>query len=276
MRSWLVSAGALVVVLAGMSAVPAAAAAGAPSALYAGHSLTARTAADRLVSSSGEFTLAVFPAMVDLMQVQRMASGSTTGTDVWIAQDAGGGYQSDTDRSRLVMQTDGNLVLYTASGHALWSSGTRGTGSRNHIVMANNGDVIMYDAGGREVWSTRTTGILLASGHELLSGGRMIARWLYETGTYHVSILAMEPSGNLVLYCGSRVAWSTHTSVAGSHLTMGRTGNLAVVTPAGHLAWQSHTGYLGAASWMYGVTGVTIHAEQHPLVNVTPVASNCR
>lgn len=275
MRAYLTSIGAAIVVLAGLVVVAPDASAATPSILYAGQSLTARTASDELVSSSGEFTLAVSPDELVIEERQHMATGDTITVPTWYAEDFTGRYQSNYDHSRLVMQTDGNLVLYTAGGHALWSSGTRGTGSHNRILMQNNGNLAMYTSAGKAVWGTHTTGILLASGHELLSGQRMINRWGYWLKGAVAWTLFMEPNGNLVLYCGNTVRWSTHTYVAGSHLTMGRNGNLGVVTPAGHLTWQSRTGYLGPASWMHAGGGITVTSTTHGPVNVTPSVSDC-
>ncbi|CAN5299253.1 hypothetical protein BH11PSE11_BH11PSE11_10890 [soil metagenome] len=50
------------------------------------------------------------------------------------------------------MQTDGNLVVYDSGGHAKWASGTNGrNGSR--LVMQDDGNLVIYDAGGVARWS---------------------------------------------------------------------------------------------------------------------------
>jgi hypothetical protein len=70
---------------------------------------------------------------------------------------AGGVLHSDDQRVRLVMQTDGNLVLYRASGGgALWASNTMGTGA-NRAVMQEDGNFVLYNPTS-SVWATNTHG----------------------------------------------------------------------------------------------------------------------
>jgi len=57
--------------------------------------------------------------------------------------------------SSLVMQTDGNLVLYSA-GAAVWATGTGGTGSQNRLVMQSDGNLVVYTQLNRAVWSSKT------------------------------------------------------------------------------------------------------------------------
>jgi hypothetical protein len=58
---------------------------------------------------------------------------------------------------RLVMQGDGNLVLYAPNGQALWSSGThRYPGAR--LAVQDDGNVVIYAPGGEAVFATRTRG----------------------------------------------------------------------------------------------------------------------
>ena len=62
---------------------------------------------------------------------------------------------SANHRYHVVMQRDGNLVLYGPSGPALWASATEGNpGAR--AVMATSGDLVVITASGRVAWSSRT------------------------------------------------------------------------------------------------------------------------
>jgi len=54
----------------------------------------------------------------------------------------------------LVMQGDGNVVLYNGS-RALWSSGTAGRAGAA-LAVQDDGNVVVYAPGPRAVWSTRT------------------------------------------------------------------------------------------------------------------------
>ncbi|GAA3462214.1 S8 family serine peptidase [Saccharothrix longispora] len=70
---------------------------------------------------------------------------------------AGQSRTSADGRFTLVMQGDGNLVLYTAAGQALWSSGTWGTGA-THVVLQGDGNLVIYTAAGVAKWHTHTWG----------------------------------------------------------------------------------------------------------------------
>lgn len=59
-------------------------------------------------------------------------------------------------RFELIMQDDGNLVLYQA-GTALWSSATYGTDGRR-AVMQLDGNLVVQDSTGRGRWSSGTYG----------------------------------------------------------------------------------------------------------------------
>lgn len=57
--------------------------------------------------------------------------------------------------TRAVMQVDGNLVLY--NGHvAVWSTRTRSRGAT--LVVQDDGNVVLYGVNGRPVWATNTSG----------------------------------------------------------------------------------------------------------------------
>jgi len=168
---------------------------------------------------------------------------------------------------RLVMQTDGNLVLYKAS-QALWSTGGSGAGSR--AVMQADGNLVVYNGStarwssttggfdgsvlklqddgnlvvsdaGRAVWtwSGGYSGHVLASGQQL-APGRMARS---PNGTYR---LVMQTDGNLVLYKGFQALWSTGALGAGSRAVMQADGNLVVyIGPTAK--WSTNGGGFGGA-----------------------------
>jgi hypothetical protein len=56
------------------------------------------------------------------------------------------------------LQDDGNLVLYDAAGHAAWASNTPGpTRVGLRLVLQNDGNAVIYEENGRPVWATSTT-----------------------------------------------------------------------------------------------------------------------
>ena len=93
---------------------------------------------------------------------------------------------SDDGRYQLIMQSDGNLVLYSPY-RALWWTGTNGRGA-TRAVMQHDGNLVLYDAQSRAVWYTRTDGNSNAG-------------------------LALQSDGNLVVYNPQgRPLWYTRTN----------------------------------------------------------------
>lgn len=60
---------------------------------------------------------------------------------IWAAGTTGKGAE------QLVMQADGNLVLYKAGGIPVWASGSTGTGA-DHLVAQDDGNLVLYKPGG--------------------------------------------------------------------------------------------------------------------------------
>lgn len=63
-------------------------------------------------------------------------------------------YKFTSQPSKLVMQGDGNLVLYGANG-AYWSTKTNGNGNST-LNLQPDGNLVIYTAGGKAVWNTGT------------------------------------------------------------------------------------------------------------------------
>lgn len=87
-------------------------------------------------------------------------------------------------RFRLVMQGDGNLVLYQG-GVALWHTFTNGKGGATAVMQAD-GNFVLYTAGGTALWHT----------------------WTFNRPG---AFLAVQNDGNLVLYSGSTALWNSRT-----------------------------------------------------------------
>ncbi|MGC1293946.1 MAG: hypothetical protein WA869_02805 [Alloacidobacterium sp.] len=65
---------------------------------------------------------------------------------------------SDNGYLNLILQTDGNLVLYrTQMGHALWASNTQGD-AVGYVIMQGDGNLVAYSAGGTPFWAAATEG----------------------------------------------------------------------------------------------------------------------
>jgi YVTN family beta-propeller protein len=67
-----------------------------------------------------------------------------------------GQYRTSRDgRFRLIMQSDGNLVLYAATGEALWHTHTNGSGA-TYAVLQHDGNFVLYTPAGVAKWHTQT------------------------------------------------------------------------------------------------------------------------
>lgn len=185
-----------------------------------------------LTSAGGQTELLVESGDLGLYQYVA-ANGLTAGIeDLFIDQ-----YVPSSDKTILVMQGDGNLVLYRSNGQALWNSRTAGTGKHNRLVVQDDGNLVIYTNANKAVWSSGTTKVVLGPGSKLASGTRWITR---ETlGRPGSTVLAMQTDGNLVLYRDPQHIWSTQTYVRGSYLTILANGNLKIIAPNSKTVWSS-------------------------------------
>ncbi|WP_156364409.1 GH25 family lysozyme [Curtobacterium sp. Leaf261] len=99
---------------------------------------------------------------------------------------AGQYLHSPNGAKRVVLQSDGNFVLYSGD-RAIWSTGTSRTGSGARIDLQTDGNVVLYNASNTAIWSTGTS--------------RSAA-----------NRLVVQNDGNMVLYRGAVAIWSTGTS----------------------------------------------------------------
>lgn len=71
------------------------------------------------------------------------------GTALWASNTAGIAVTSCN------MQTDGNLVIYAEAGNPVWASNTDGNDGA-HLVVQDDGNVVIYDPYNNPVWATGT------------------------------------------------------------------------------------------------------------------------
>jgi surface antigen len=214
--------------------------------------------------NAGKFDLAAAPT-------QEAAAEPSPASQLLPGQSLTAGMQllSPDGVYRLVMQGDGNLVLYKGSSD-LWSSGTQNNAGA-YAVMQPDGNLVVY-AGGVAKWHSHTNGFdgaylslqndsnlaIYGSGHPLWDRGRgylgdsLRNGWTLTPGAFLLSLdhqyrLVMQGDGNLVLYKGSSALWSSGTQDnAGAYAVMQPDGNL-VVYAGGVAKWHSHTnGFDGA------------------------------
>ena len=105
---------------------------------------------------------------------------------------------SHNRRYKLVMQSDGNLVIYNTDYYivptAVWSSKTNNIGeSPYNLSIQNDGNLVIYDKNGKAIWNTKT-------------GGRGNSPYK----------LIMQSDGNLVIYDLTNTArWSSWHGIIG-------------------------------------------------------------
>ncbi len=56
----------------------------------------------------------------------------------------------------VTVQSDGNLVLYDIGGTPHWSSATQGN-SGDHLAVQNDGNLVLYSASDQTLWASGTT-----------------------------------------------------------------------------------------------------------------------
>jgi hypothetical protein len=99
-----------------------------------------------------------------------------------------GSLTSLNGKSKLVMQNDGNLVLYRSGGKTRWATGTAGR-TVSKAIMQPGGDFVLLGPGGAFIWSTQTHG-------------------------HPGSHLVVQDDGNVVIYDpAGKPIWATHTDI---------------------------------------------------------------
>jgi hypothetical protein len=151
-----------------------------------------------------------------------------------------------TGANRIVMQTDGNLVIYTAQGVPVWQSGTSGNEGAS-LQLTDLGQLRILSAGSIPIWTTRgLTGrspSTLRPGEQLLRGQALVANKAVDRANFGLD-------GNFTATIGLSVTWSAGTAGAGgAKLVMQTDGNLVMYTPTGRAVWFSGTGGNPGASF---------------------------
>lgn len=118
---------------------------------------------------------------------------------------AGQSLWSTNSAYRVVMQSDGNFVLYRGSS-AYWASRTQA--SNAYVVMQGDGNLVVYNSAGTALWNSGTSN----------AGSNVV----------------MQDDGNFVLYTGSTALFATSW-----HRTLGQTqaSNTGV---AGNCTWYAY------------------------------------
>lgn len=135
----------------------------------------------------------------------------------------------------LIMQGDGNLVLYRSADHKpLWATGTNGTGA-TYAEMQTDGNLVVYDPNRHAFWATGTNGHPGAS-------------------------LTLEDTGDIVVGENGQTLWHSNTAVLnGAAPPNAPTFPLKAATGDNHVQvgrWMNSSASLGADGTVQGSTHI--------------------
>lgn len=89
-----------------------------------------------------------------------------------------------TNRMRLALRSDGDLVISDQGGKAVWSTGTHASGT--HAVFQADGNLVLYSSDNETLWSSRTDG-------------------------HDGAVLVLQGDGNLTIRQGGALLWASGT-----------------------------------------------------------------
>jgi hypothetical protein len=171
---------------------------------------------------------------------------------------------STNGQHKLIMQSDGNLVLYANVSQVLWNTGTAGNPGA-YFAVQTDGNLAVYSASGAVLWSiykwgTSNNMLQLQSDGNLAFRANNLATVIWATMTGSSSIaagqylepgwfirangywLVMQGDGNLVLYSATnQPIWHTSTGGhPGAHAILQSDGNFVIYQGSTAL-WNSQT-----------------------------------
>jgi hypothetical protein len=130
------------------------------------------------------------------------------------------------------MQADGNFVVYDNNNLPVWASGTNGH-PNSHLIIQNDRNLVAYQNGNVPIWASNTPKDILRNGQRLNIGEKITS----SNGKYY---LLMQGDGNLVLFDNNnRDYWATN--VIGHFAEMQADGNFVVYDQNNHPVWASNT-----------------------------------
>jgi hypothetical protein len=154
-----------------------------------------------------------------------------------------------TTAKELVMQNDGNLVLYNNAGQPVWFTGTSGNPGAK-LSLQLDGNMVIYSAGNTPLWQSGTSHnpSYLSYVNTILQPSRLLrGQWLETADRRYKMVL--QNDGNLVLYSPTRAIWSTRTNGStASYLAMQLDGNLVLYDANNRPLWQSQTNDRGISA----------------------------
>ena len=143
-----------------------------------------------------------------------------------------------------IMQADGNFVCYGDNGIAYFSTGTWGNPG-SFIILQDDGNLVVYRQNGESLWASKTTVMKaqLDANQQLNINDKLVAE-------NNRTTLIMQGDGNLVLYrtFDSVALWSSNTpGKPVTHAVMQADGNFVCYDDNGIAYFSTGTGQRGSS-----------------------------
>lgn len=141
---------------------------------------------------------------------------------------------------RATMQADGNLVLLHSTGICSWATGTNNTSNEGaSLILQDNGNAVICAKNGRNVWETGTRRLMPISQRDRLQVGDILLpgqELQSPNGKYKITL---QTDTNFVLYEGTRPTWAIGISPGDvNRVEMQEDDNLVVYRSS---VWATHT-----------------------------------
>ena len=143
---------------------------------------------------------------------------------------------------KLLMQTDGNLVLYTVSNSPIWHTSTNGNNGAR-LTMQTDGNLVLYSNTNNSLWTSGTihNPDLLSFVSPRMPTGTLFTGQRIETANRKFKLI-LQSDGNLVLRSPSRATWASQTSGSGAvKMSLQSDGNLVLYNSSGKPVWHTRT-----------------------------------
>jgi len=189
---------------------------------------------ESLVSKNGKFTAVM---QLDGNFVVYMGSKA-----LWASNTSGSG------ANVAILQGDQNFVLYAGST-APWATATNSKGTGEvFVLMQDDGNLVMYDSQNKAIWATNTTQTEEKKHSDTLKENEQLKANESIVSANGVYTAIMQGDGNFVIYKqGGGPIWASNTSGSGALVILQGDHNL-VVYQGSSPKWASDTGGKGSGT----------------------------
>ncbi|HZM63934.1 MAG TPA: hypothetical protein VFB59_02260 [Candidatus Saccharimonadales bacterium] len=171
-------------------------------------------------------------------------------------------------QSVLLMQGDGNLVVYRGLSIAQWNSGTSGHPGA-YLVVQGDGNVVVYAPNEQPLWWTGTNSVTRFT---MQTDGNLVgydtnSQWKWQSGTGGQPAWTYKGTDHLNQYQRLNPGEYLKSADKRYFLLMQTDGNLVLYSPGYHVLWSSGTnGNAGAYLEVQGDGNIVVYrADRWPL-----------